>query len=207
MSLYQTYLKRPCDLLLATVAFLLFLPIFIIVYCILYFTLNGKPFYCQQRPGKDERVFKIIKFKSMRDLKVDEKTSIEDIHRITKFGAFLRKYSLDEIPQLINVIKGDMSLVGPRPLLVSYLPYYNDFQKQRHHVQPGITGWAQVNGRNALNWEQRFAYDVWYVNNISFVTDIKILWLTVFKIFEKEGVYNQNNAINEEFRGTPTHEM
>lgn len=187
---------------MALIAFVIFLPLFIIILVILTITYKGNPFYFQKRPGKNENIFKIIKFKTMKDVEIDTSESMTDMTRITKLGGFLRKYSLDEIPQLINVIKGDMSIVGPRPLLVSYLNHYNDYQKQRHNVKPGITGWAQVNGRNNIDWDSRFKLDVWYVYNISFSTDMKILWLTLFKIFNTNDVYNEAQQINKEFKGS-----
>ncbi len=164
-------------------------------------TNNGKPFFFQKRPGKNGKIFSIVKFKTMND-KTDEQGKLLSFeHRVTKIGLFIRKYSLDEIPQLLNVLAGHMSIVGPRPLLVQYLPLYSDFQRQRHNVRPGITGWAQVNGRNALSWGQKFEYDVWYVKNLSFVLDTKILLLTVKKVFLKEGVNSSSNVNMEPFMG------
>lgn len=202
MNLYKTIIKSSLDIIMALIAFVIFLPLFIIILVILTITYKGNPFYFQKRPGKNENIFKIIKFKTMKDVEIDTSESMTDMTRITKLGGFLRKYSLDEIPQLINVIKGDMSIVGPRPLLVSYLNHYNDYQKQRHNVKPGITGWAQVNGRNNIDWDSRFKLDVWYVDNISFSTDMKILWLTLFKIFNTNDVYNEAQQINKEFKGS-----
>jgi len=202
MNLYKTIIKSSLDIIMALIAFVIFLPLFIIILVILTITYKGNPFYFQKRPGKNENIFKIIKFKTMKDVEIDTSESMTDMTRITKLGGFLRKYSLDEIPQLINVIKGDMSIVGPRPLLVSYLNHYNDYQKQRHNVKPGITGWAQVNGRNNIDWDSRFKLDGWYVDNISFSTDMKILWLTLFKIFNTNDVYNEAQQINKEFKGS-----
>src|SRR5690606_31873546 len=144
---------------------------------------NGRPFFLQPRPGKGGEVFKIIKFKTMNDKKDADGNLLSDAERLTPIGAFIRKTSLDEIPQLINVLKGDMSLIGPRPLLVQYLPLYNEFQKRRHEVRPGMTGWAQVNGRNTISWDKKFEYDVWYVDHLSFLLDMKILLLTIKKVF------------------------
>ncbi|MBT8279508.1 MAG: sugar transferase, partial [Bacteroidia bacterium] len=163
---------------------------------------QGKPFFLQERPGRHEKIFKIIKFKTMNDKKDGHGILLPPEARLTKTGLFIRKYSLDEIPQLFNVIKGDMSVVGPRPLLIRYLPRYNDFQKQRHDVKPGITGWAQVNGRNALSWENKFEFDVHYVHNMSFLFDLKILLLTVKKVFKSEGIYDNDNGIVPDFQGT-----
>src|SRR5690554_8229415 len=162
---------------------------------------RGRPFFFQKRPGKNEKMFKIIKFKTMNDKKDLEGNLLSDAERLTAVGKFVRKTSLDEIPQLLNVIKGDMSLIGPRPLLVDYLPLYNSIQKRRHEVRPGITGWAQVNGRNAISWEQKFNYDVWYVNNISLALDIKILFMTILKVFKSEGISQDGQATMTKFKG------
>ncbi len=176
-------------------------PIFIVVYVLLVLANKGDAFFVQQRPGKNEKIFKIMKFKSMNDKKDINGNLLPDAERITKVGQFVRKTSLDEIPQLINVLKGDMSMIGPRPLLVSYLPLYNEKQKQRHHVRPGITGWAQVNGRNAIAWEKKFELDVWYVKNYSFLVDIKILWLTFLKVIKRDGISSDTSATMEFFTG------
>lgn len=202
MKIYSHIFKRFLDLILASIGFIVLFPVFIIVWIVLLYKNNGKAFFYQERPGKNERIFKIIKFKTMNDKTDANGELLPAIERLTKAGIFVRKYSLDEIPQLLNVIKGDMSLIGPRPLLIRYLPRYNAFQKQRHNIKPGITGWAQVNGRNAISWEQKFEYDVWYVNNLSFLLDIKIIFLTIIKIFKKEGVYNKENEIVPDFTGT-----
>ena len=153
------------------------------------------------RPGKNAQVFKVIKFKTMNDKKDEEGNLLQDAERLTPVGKFVRKTSLDEIPQLINVLKGDMSLVGPRPLLMEYLPLYNKEQARRHEVCPGITGWAQVNGRNAISWLQKFEYDVWYVDHISFLLDVKILWMTIIKVFKSEGISSTTSATMEKFIG------
>ncbi|MFS4481941.1 sugar transferase [Hyunsoonleella sp. 2307UL5-6] len=195
-------IKRVFDFLSAVIAFLLLSPIFIIITFCLIITNNGKPFFFQQRPGKNEKIFKIIKFKTMRDLKPGDETNIHSLNRVTKLGAFIRKYSIDEIPQLINVIKGDMSVVGPRPLLIQYLPLYNALQKKRHTVNPGITGWAQVMGRNAISWEEKFEFDVWYVNNQTFILDLKIIFLTVKGIIIPKGINNNEGTNMPEFTGT-----
>lgn len=182
--MYKTFFKRVLDFSFALIGLLLLSPLFIVATIGLFFANQGKPFFFQLRPGKNERLFKIIKFKTMNDKKDSDRNLLSDSERLTKIGSFVRKTSLDEIPQLLNVIKGDMSLIGPRPLLPEYLPFYNQFQNRRHEVKPGITGWAQVNGRNAISWEQKFEYDVWYVENISFFLDIKIVFTTMIKIFE-----------------------
>ncbi|WP_435132228.1 sugar transferase [Formosa sp. A9] len=204
MTLYKSFFKRFFDIILAILGFICLFPIFLIVTLLLYWKNNGKPFFFQERPGKDEVVFKIIKFKSMTDETDENGKLLPETQRLTDIGKFVRKYSLDEIPQLLNVIKGDMSLIGPRPLLVRYLPLYNEEQKHRHDIRPGITGWAQVNGRNAIDWEQKFKYDVWYVNNISLLLDIKIIFLTIYKVFKKDGIYKVDNVIIEDFKGTPS---
>ena len=199
--MYKTYLKRLFDFLAAFFGLLVLSPLFIVVMTGLYVANQGKPFFFQTRPGKDEKLFRIVKFKTMNDKKDSEGNLLSDAERLTRIGRFVRKTSLDEIPQLLNVLKGDMSLIGPRPLLVQYLPLYNAEQKQRHNVRPGITGWAQVNGRNAISWEQKFAYDVWYVDNCSFLLDIKIIVLTLKKVFVREGISQEGHATMETFKG------
>lgn len=199
--MYKNYLKRLFDFLAALFGLILLSPIFLVVMIGLYFANQGKPFFFQPRPGKGERIFKIIKFKTMNDKKDQSGNLLSDAERLTKIGSFVRKTSLDEIPQLINVLKGDMSLVGPRPLLIQYLPLYNETQKRRHQVRPGITGWAQVNGRNAISWQQKFEYDVWYVDHISLRLDIKILFLTIKKVFVREGISQDGQATAEVFKG------
>ena len=199
--MYKNYLKRIFDFLSAFLGLLLLSPFFIVVTIKLFFVNEGKPFFFQARPGKGERIFKIVKFKTMNDKKDKSGNLLPDAERLTKIGSFVRKTSLDEIPQLINVLKGDMSLVGPRPLLVQYLPLYNEKQKRRHEVRPGITGWAQVNGRNAISWQQKFDYDVWYVDHVSLMLDIKILFLTLKKVFIREGISQDGQATAEPFKG------
>lgn len=201
MGLYRNFFKPVLDFLLALTGFLVLLPVFVMVTAALFVANQGKPFFFQLRPGKDGCIFRIIKFKTMNDRKDAAGQLLPDAERITPVGAFVRKTSLDEIPQLLNVIKGEMSLVGPRPLLPSYLELYNDFQRQRNNVRPGITGWAQVNGRNAISWEKKFEYDVWYVHNISFLLDIKILMMTVLKVFKSEGITQEGHVTSEEFKG------
>ena len=200
--MYKVVFKRVIDFILALIGFVLLSPIFIFVTIGLFFANNGKPFFFQTRPGKNGKLFKIVKFKTMNDKKDADGNLLSDEHRLTKIGSFVRKTSLDEIPQLINVLKGDMSLIGPRPLLVHYLPLYNDFQKQRHNIRPGITGWAQINGRNAISWEQKFEYDVWYVTHCSFLLDVKILFLTAKKVFVREGISQEGQATMEVFKGS-----
>ena len=199
----KTYdvLKSFFDIIGAFYLLIFISPLFLIITILLCIANKGKPFFYQIRPGKNERLFKIVKFKSMTDKKALDGTLLPDGERITKVGSFVRKTSLDEIPQLLNVIKGDMSFVGPRPLLVSYLPLYNSKQKKRHYVKPGITGWAQVNGRNAISWNQKFDYDVWYVSNRSFRLDFIILWRTFLKVVKREDVSSQTHATMETFTG------
>ena len=199
--MYKNFIKPVIDFVLALVGFLFLSPVFVMVTIGLFFANDGKPFFFQLRPGKDGKIFKIIKFKTMTDKKDENGNLLPDADRLTKIGSFVRKTSLDEIPQLLNVIKGDMSLVGPRPLLPQYLELYNDFQRRRNEVKPGITGWAQVNGRNSISWEKKFEYDVWYVDNVSFLLDIKILILTVLKVVKSEGINEQGQATSEEFKG------
>jgi lipopolysaccharide/colanic/teichoic acid biosynthesis glycosyltransferase len=199
--MYKLIFKRILDFTAACIGLLIFSPIFIIVAIGLFLENNGKPFFVQLRPGKDGVIFKIMKFKTMNDKKDALGKLLSDSDRLTKMGAFVRKTSLDEIPQLLNVLKGDMSLIGPRPLLLEYLPLYNEFQKQRHYIKPGITGWAQINGRNAISWEQKFEFDVWYVHNVSFLLDLRIVFLTLKKVFRSEGISQEGQATMEAFKG------
>ncbi|MGY8913985.1 MAG: sugar transferase [Flavobacteriales bacterium] len=199
--MYAKIFKRILDFTLSLVAFITLFPVFIILTIMLFISNKGKPFFYQSRPGKDEKLFKIIKFKSMNDKKDKDGELLPDEKRLTKVGLFVRKTSLDEIPQLLNVIKGDMSLIGPRPLLISYLPLYNEEQRKRHLIKPGITGWAQVNGRNAISWQQKFDYDVWYVEHCSFLLDVKILWLTALKVIKRDGISSSTSATMEFFTG------
>lgn len=200
--MYKAGGKRILDFTVAIVAFIVLFPIFLIAMILLAVANQGKPFFFQKRPGKNGRIFSIVKFKTMNDKKDAEGNLLPDADRLTSVGSFVRKTSLDEIPQLLNVLKGDMSLIGPRPLLVEYLPLYNQIQKRRHEVRPGITGWAQVNGRNAISWEQKFDYDVYYVDNVSFKLDVKILYLTVLKVFKSEGISAQGSVTMEKFTGS-----
>lgn len=199
--MHKFFFKRIFDLIVAFFGLVLISPIFIIVTASLYFANQGKPFFFQLRPGKEGKLFKIIKFKTMNDKKDTIGNLLPDSERLTQIGVFIRKTSFDEIPQLLNVIKGDMSLIGPRPLLPEYLPLYDSLQARRHELKPGITGWAQVNGRNAISWEQKFEYDVWYVDNICFLIDLKIFFLTIKKIFISEGINANNSVTTEAFKG------
>lgn len=201
MTLYRNFFKRVLDFILSLLALCALMPVFLIVMIVLFFSNRGKPFFFQRRPGRNERIFLLVKFKTMNDLRNRDGELLPDEKRITRFGKFVRKTSLDEIPQLFNVLKGDMSLIGPRPLLVEYLPRYNSRQKRRHEVRPGITGWAQVNGRNAISWEQKFEYDVWYVDNMDFLLDMKIIVLTIKKTLKSEGISQQGHATMPVFKG------
>ena len=199
--MYKVLFKPVMDFLLAFFGLIVMAPVFVIIYLLLYFNNQGKPFFFQLRPGKNEKLFSIIKFKTMNDKKDSNGNLLSDINRLTKVGVFVRKTSLDEFPQLINVLKGEMSLIGPRPLLPEYLPLYNEFQKRRHEVKPGLTGWAQVNGRNAISWREKFELDVWYVNNQSMFLDLKILLLTIKKVLKGDGISQKNQATVDPFKG------
>ncbi len=199
--MYKHFIKPFFDCLSAAIGLVLLSPLFILVTVFLAFANDGKPFFFQLRPGKNGKIFKIVKFKTMNDKKDANGKLLPDAERLTKIGAFVRRTSLDEIPQLINVVKGDMSIIGPRPLLTHYLHLYNDFQNRRHEVKPGITGWAQVNGRNAISWDQKFTYDVWYVDNISFTLDVKILLKTIIKVIKSDGINAADAATIEPFDG------
>ena len=200
--MYSNLLKRFFDVVLSFTALLLLLPLLLIFMVLLKYANNGAGvFFTQQRPGKDERIFKLIKFKTMTDERDENGKLLPDARRLTKTGKLIRSLSIDELPQLINVLKGDMSLVGPRPLLVHYLPLYSKVQSRRHEVRPGITGWAQVQGRNAVDWDKRFRLDVWYVDHVSLLLDIKILWLTVVKVFKRDGINATGAATMRPFKG------
>ena len=200
--MYKFFLKRTIDFLLSLLGFIIISPIFLLLWIWLSIANKGAgAFFFQERPGKDEKIFRVIKFKTMNDRKDASGNLLPDAQRLTKVGKFVRSTSLDEIPQLLNVIKGDMSLIGTRPLLVQYLPLYDETQRRRHEVRPGITGWAQVNGRNAISWEQKFAYDVWYVDNVSLSLDIKILIKTILKVFKRDGISSGTSATMEYFKG------
>ena len=200
--LYRRFFKRPLDILAAFTLITLSLPLTVVVAVILSVQNGGPIFFYQRRPGKDEEPFHIIKFKTMTDETDDEGNLLPDTERITAFGGLVRKLSLDELPQLINVLKGDMSMIGPRPLLFKYIPLYTDGQKERHIVRPGITGWAQVNGRNAISWARKFELDLYYVNNLSAALDVKIFWLTILKISKRDGVNQSSERTMPPFDGT-----
>ncbi|HAR38962.1 MAG TPA: lipid carrier--UDP-N-acetylgalactosaminyltransferase [Porphyromonadaceae bacterium] len=200
--MYKHFFKRLIDFFLSFLGFIIISPVFLLLWIWLSIANKGAgAFFFQERPGKNEQIFKVIKFKTMTDERDASGNLLPDAERLTSVGKFVRSTSLDEIPQLLNVIKGDMSLIGPRPLLVQYLPLYNDMQRRRHEVRPGITGWAQVNGRNAIGWQQKFEYDVWYVDNVSLSLDIKILLKTIQKVFKREGISSDTSATMEAFKG------
>ncbi|HTD39028.1 MAG TPA: sugar transferase [Mucilaginibacter sp.] len=199
--IYNRIFKRVFDFILSFILFVALCPLFFIVIVLLLIANNGRVFFCQPRPGRKEQIFKVIKFKTMNDRKDSDGSLLPDAERLTTIGKFVRRTSLDEIPQLLNVIKGDMSLVGPRPLLVEYLPLYNEVQRHRHDVRPGITGWAQINGRNAISWAEKFEYDIWYVNHQTFLIDLKILWLTIARVFKSEGINQAGHVTMDRFKG------
>lgn len=186
--MYAKYVKRFLDIICSLCALIVLLPIIIILAIVGTFKMKGNPFFTQERPGKDEKIFKLIKFRSMTCEKDKNGQLLPDAQRLTKYGRVLRSTSLDELPELFNILKGDMSIVGPRPLAVEYLPYYNEQEKKRHTVLPGLTGLAQVNGRTAIGWEERFAYDIQYVENISFINDVKIIIQTIQKVFKRADI-------------------
>jgi len=200
--MYGLFLKRLFDLILSFLALILFLPFLIIIWTLLCLTNNGNGLFVQIRTGKNNKIFRLIKFKTMSNKKDASGKLLRDSDRLTKSGELIRSLSLDELPQLINVLKGDMSLVGPRPLLPEYLPLYNARQARRHEVRPGITGWAQINGRNNLTWEEKFEMDVWYVDNVSFKLDMKILFMTIIKVLKREGINSGDGVTMEKFKGS-----
>jgi len=199
--MYKNFLKRLFDFILAFVVFILAFPVFLCVVLLLFLANRGKVFFIQTRPGLNERLFNIIKFKTMNDRMDKQGNLLPDDVRLTLIGKWVRKLSLDELPQLLNVIKGEMSLIGPRPLLPEYLPLYNKEQKLRHSVKPGITGWAQVNGRNAIDWKTKFELDVWYVRNLSFLTDLKIVLITLKRIIRPKDISSETSVTMEKFTG------
>ncbi|UEA98938.1 sugar transferase [Prevotella melaninogenica] len=201
--MYQYFFKRCFDIVLSLLALICISPILIVFSILLYFANNGAGvFFCQPRPGYKGKIFKVIKFKTMNDNKGPDGKLLPDAQRITRIGKFVRNSSIDELPQFFNVLKGDMSLIGPRPLLVKYLPLYSEEQARRHNVRPGISGWAQCHGRNSLSWTEKFKYDVWYVDNISFKTDCQIVWLTIKSVLLREGISHEGSATMEDFNGS-----
>lgn len=200
--MYKHFFKRLLDFILSLLALSILGPILLIIIVWLHFANKGAgAFFLQDRPGKNDKIFKVIKFKTMTDERDAEGNLLPDADRLTKVGKFVRSSSIDELPQLINVLKGDMALIGPRPLLVQYIPLYSTEQARRHEVRPGITGWAQCNGRNAINWTKKFELDVWYVDHCSFLLDLKIIFLTIKKVFVREGISQEGQATMEYFTG------
>lgn len=199
--MYSKYIKRVFDFILSLMALIVLSPILLVTYILVRIKLGNPAIFKQKRPGKDEKIFTLYKFRTMTDEKDEEGNLLPDEKRLTKFGKFLRSTSLDELPELINILKGDMSIVGPRPLLIEYLPLYNEEQKHRHDVRPGLTGLAQVNGRNSIAWEEKFKEDIKYINNITFINDIKIVLKTVEKVFKKEGISRRRNRDHDKIRG------
>ena len=201
------FFKRLFDIIASASGLIILSPVFLILAYLIRKNLGVPVFFTQERPGKDGKPFKMIKFRSMRDAVDKDGNPLPDSERLTPFGKKLRAASLDELPELWNVLKGDMSLVGPRPLLMSYLPLYNDFQFRRHEMRPGVTGWAQVNGRNAISWDEKFAYDIWYIDHFSLWFDMKILFLTIKKVFIKEGISAEGEATMPYFTGNDSNEQ
>lgn len=201
--MYAKCFKRILDFLLSLTALLILSPVLLILTILGACFMGGNPFFTQRRPGKNEKIFRLIKFRTMSNRRDEQGNLLPDEARLNKYGRFLRSTSLDELPELINILLGQMSLVGPRPLLVQYLSRYNAQQRRRHDVRPGLTGWAQVNGRNAISWEEKFQYDIEYVENISFSMDIKVIFTTISKIFKREGISSDTAATMEEFMGSP----
>lgn len=201
------YIKRILDIISSLLAIIILSPLLGVLTVIGAFEMKGNPFFTQERPGKDEKIFKLVKFRTMTNAKDKDGNLLSDAERLTKYGKFLRNTSLDELPELFNILKGDMSVIGPRPLLVEYIPRYNEHQHRRHEVRPGLSGWAQVNGRNAISWEDKFNYDVEYVDNYSIVMDVKILFMTILNVLKREGISSETSATMEEFMGTQEKEV
>ena len=199
--MYQIFFKRVLDFSISLIAIIVLSPVILVTCLILLYVNKGKPFFFQYRPGLNEKKIRIIKFKSMTDETDSAGNLLPDVERMTAFGNFIRKSSIDELPQLINVLLGDMSLIGPRPLLFKYIPLYNEEQRKRHNVKPGITGWAQVNGRNSISWTEKFKLDYYYVNHVSLMLDMKIIWMTFFKVFRSQGVNQSDERPMNPFNG------
>lgn len=201
-GIYAKYVKRMLDFSLSLLAFVIFSPFMLIFTVLGAVKMGGNPFFVQERPGKDGKIFKLIKFRTMTNKKDKQGNLLPDEQRLTNYGKFLRSTSIDELPELINILRGDMSIIGPRPLLVKYLPLYDDYQKHRHDVRPGLTGYAQVHGRNAVSWEEKFAMDVKYVQHITFAGDVRIFIETISKVLKREGISSETSVTMEEFKGT-----
>lgn len=201
--MYAKCFKRIIDFTLSLLGLIILSPILLVLIVLGTLFMRGNPFFTQERPGKDEKIFKLIKFRTMDNRKDKDGNLLPDEIRLNKYGRFLRASSLDELPELVNILKGDMSIIGPRPLLVAYLPRYNEFQHHRHDVRPGLTGYAQAHGRNAVSWEDKFAMDVWYTQHITFLEDIKIIFDTINAVLKREGISSESSATMEVFMGTP----
>ncbi|MFB5282759.1 sugar transferase [Peribacillus sp. Hz7] len=201
-GIYRRFVKRPMDFLLSLIAIIFLSPVLLVVALLVRTKLGSPVLFKQKRPGLNEKIFMMYKFRTMTDERDENGELLPDSVRLTKFGKFLRSTSLDELPELFNILKGDMSIIGPRPLLVQYLPLYNKHQKRRHEVRPGLSGLAQVSGRNAISWEEKFNLDVEYVDNVSFIEDWKIIFLTIKKVFIREGINSETAATMEPFKGT-----
>jgi len=206
-GIYRRYIKRPMDFVLSLVAIIVLSPVFLIVAILVRTKLGSPVIFKQERPGLNEKIFTMYKFRTMTDERDENGELLPDSVRLTKFGKFLRSTSLDELPELFNILKGDMSIIGPRPLLVQYLPLYNEHQKRRHEVRPGLSGLAQISGRNAISWEDKFNLDVEYVDSVSFIGDWKIIFLTIKKVFVREGINSETSATMEPFKGTKKERM
>ena len=200
-TVYSKYIKRVLDFIISLLALTVLSPLLLVLALVGAVKMRGNPFFVQERPGRNGRVFRLIKLRSMTNEKKNGEL-LPDEERLTGYGRFLRRTSLDELPELLNILVGHMSIVGPRPLLVKYLPLYNEHQARRHEVRPGLTGWAQVNGRNSITWEQKFDYDVWYVDHVSFALDVRIVMMTVRSVLKREGISGENNATMAEFEGS-----
>ncbi len=200
--MYRDFFKRVLDTIVAVFGLIVLSPLAILIYVVIFFWTGENPLFFQARPGLKENIFYLVKFKTMNNKRDLNGNLLPDKERLTAIGQFIRSTSLDEIPQLLNVIKGEMSLIGPRPLLVDYLPLYNDFQKRRHEVRPGISGWAQINGRNSISWEEKFMLDVWYVDHLSFKTDLMIIWFTIIKVLKREDINQFREIPMEKFEGS-----
>lgn len=201
--MYSRYVKRVLDFVLSLCALIVLSPLLLLLVVFGAVFMGGNPFFTQERPGKDEKIFRLIKFRTMDNRKDKDGKLLPDAVRLNKYGRLLRATSLDELPELINILKGDMSIIGPRPLLVGYLPLYNREQKHRHDVRPGLTGYAQAHGRNAVSWEDKFAMDVWYTRHITFMGDVRIIWDTVMAVVMRKGINSETSATMEAFTGTP----
>ncbi len=201
MKLYQSFIKRPADIFLSALLIIALLPLFAALYVVVRCAMGSPALFRQARPGRGERIFEVLKFRSMSSETDENGSPLPDEMRMTRLGGFLRRSSLDELPQLFNILKGDMSFVGPRPLLVEYLPLYSQSQRRRHEIRPGVTGWAQVNGRNAISWGRKLELDEWYVDHVSFLLDLKIMLMTVGKVLAREGISQNGRATAESFKG------